>query len=420
MKFIRVLLLIFVATGTARAQEMTLAEIEAAALENNPEIQAAAKRVDVLEARAAGAGAFEDASVMYRGWGAPLLQPWNVNQAQHMFMLSQNIPGSGKRALRYLIAAQGIDVAKFEIEAKSREIVARVRNAFYQLRLTQDQFRLHHEQVALATQAVAAARIKYTVGRVPQQDVLKAQIALTRLVDHLVMIQRDSEMSRTALNTLMGRDPTAPLQITGEYSAPEAVPGFPDLQKIALENRPELLALAAAIKQSQTKTQLAEKAYSPDFAIAAGYMLMPPGSMSRNGYMAEFSMTLPWLNRGKHDAGIREARSELEVIQAEYRNQVSQVAKEIREAVIQADSAKRLVELYKDTLRPQAQSTLRAASAAYQTDQTDFLNLLDSQNVAIDVEVAYFRALSDYESRLADLERAIGTSLPRGGANDRP
>lgn len=420
MKLIRVLALIFVAAGFACAQEMTLAEMEAVALKNGPEIDAVVKRVEVLESRVAGAGAFDDPSVMYRGWGVPVLQPWNVNQAQHMFMFTENVPGPGKRALRYLIAAQGVDVAKLEIEAKKREITARVRNAFYQLLLTYDRRRLHDEQIALANQAVAASRIKYTVGRVPQQDVLKAQVALTRLADHLVMIERDAEMARTALNTLMGRDPATPLEVRGEHSIPGALPSSSELQKIALENRPELLAFSSAIKQSQTKTQLAEKAYTPDFAIGAGYMLMPPGSASRHGYMAELSMTLPWLNRGKHDSEIREARAEVEVIQAEYRNQAAQVSRQIREEIIQAESAKRLVELYKDTLRPQARSTLRAASAAYQTDQTDFLNLLDSQNVAIDVEAAYFRALSEYESRLADLEQAIGTALPRGGANDRP
>ena len=42
----------------------------------------------------------------------------------------------------------------------------------------------------------------------------------------------------------------------------------------------------------------------------------------------------------------------------------------------------------------------------------DFLNLLDSQNVTLDIEYAYFRALAEYESRLADMEAAIGTALP--------
>ena len=89
------------------------------------------------------------------------------------------------------------------------------------------------------------------------------------------------------------------------------------------------------------------------------------------------------------------------------------ILQEIQEAFIRANSAARLVELYRDTLRPQAQATLRSASAAYQADQTDFLNLIDSQNTVLDVEYSYYRALSEFDARVADLERAIGNSLNR-------
>src|SRR5262249_24114221 len=107
----------------------------------------------------------------------------------------------------------------------------------------------------------------------------------------------------------------------------------------------------------------------------AGYMLMPSGSMNRNGYMAELSFNLPWLNRSNHDAEIREAQSRVNVQRAELSAQQAMVFQEIQEALIRANTAARLVEIYRDTLRPQAQPTLRVASAAYQPDQTDFLNL---------------------------------------------
>ena len=127
--------------------------------------------------------------------------------------------------------------------------------------------------------------------------------------------------------------------------------------------------------------------------------------------MAEVSLNLPWLNRSKHDAEIQEAQSRVSVQRAELQTQKAVVLQEIQEAFIRANASARLVELYRDTLRPQAQATLRATSAAYQTEQTDFLNLIDSQNTALDVEYSYYRALSDYDSRIVDLERAIGARL---------
>ena len=392
---------------------LSLSEIETEVLENNPEIRLAQSQVAVSETRLPLATAFEDPIAMYRGWGVPIAQPWNLNQAQHMFMLSLNVPGRGKRELRYLIEAAGIDVVKFQVESKKREITARVRGAFFAFLRSYDELRLHDEQVELARQAIAAARIKYAVGKVPQQDVLKAQIALTRLVEHLVMFERDADLARSALNTLMGRDPSSPLEIDGSYSMLDAMPSTEELNKAAIDNRPELTALQAVIKQSQTKTQLAEKAYSPDMTISAGYMLMPSGSTNRNGAMAELSISLPRLNRGKHDAEIQQAQAEVNVYRTEYQKELSQVLQQIQAAKVQAESARRLVDLYKETLRPQAQVAFRSTVAAYETDRTDFLNLLDSQNMTLDVEYAYYRALADYESRLAELEAAIGTALPR-------
>ena len=395
---------------------LTLSEIESIALESNREIRAAKERVTLAKSGVIPAMVLDDASFSYRAWGTPLLQPWNLNQTQNMFMFSQTLPGSGKRELRYAAANQSVDVAEAQLEAVRLDVLARVRGAFYELLRNQDELRLHDEQIALARQTVAAARIKYTVGRVPQQDVLKAQIAVTKLADHLAMFLQDGDLSRARLNTLMGRDPANVLDVSGDYAPPGALPAVSDLKRIALENRPELKATEAATRRLETNVRLAEKNYKPDFSLGVGYMLMPAGSMNRNGYMAELSFNLPWLNRSKHDAEITQAQSEVSVQRAELSAQEAVVFQEIQEALIRANTAARLVEIYRDTLRPQAQATLRAASVAYQTDQTDFLNLIDSQNTALDVEYSYYRALAEFDSRVVDMERAIGAPLPRGGA----
>ena len=404
---------------------MTLAQIETAALEGNPEIRLMQERVKLAKAGVIPAVALEDPSFSYRAWGTPLTQPWNLNQTQHMFMFNQTFPAAGKRELRYQAASQMVDVAEAELEAAKLDVTARVRATFYELLRNDDELRLHDEQIALARQAVAAARIKYTVSRVPQQDVLKAQLAVTKLAEHAAMFLQDGDLARTRLNTLMGRDPAAPLEVAGEYTLPAPLPTVAQVRQIALENRPELKAIEAGIRQLETKVRLAEKNYKPDISVGAGYMLMPSGSMNRNGYMAELSFNLPWLNRSKYDSQIAEAQSEVNAQRAVLQTQRSLVLQEIQEALIRANTAARLAEIYRDTLRPQAQATLRAASAAYQTDETDFLNLIDSQNTALDVEYSYYRALADFDSRVAELERAVGAPLPRelqtakGGNHDQ-
>jgi cobalt-zinc-cadmium efflux system outer membrane protein len=394
---------------------ITVEKAEQIASEANPEIRVAVRKVAMAAAHVSGAGALDDPSVMYRGWQVPVTKPWDYNAAMNMFMVGQSFPGPGKRALRSQVATDAISVTKSELEAKKREISAAVRIAFYDLLRTADELRVHDEQVGIARQAFEAARIKYSVGKVSQQDVLKAQVALTKLVEHLVMLEQDADLSRATLNTLLGRSPDTPLEVEGEHLVATQVPTLAELKQLALQSRPELMASAATIKQAQDEVALARKQYLPDFSANVGYMLMPSGSQFRNNYMIEGSMTLPWFNRRKHESEIGEAKAAVEERQAECDALRLAVFQQIQEALIRANSARRLVDLYQNSLRPQSETTLRSTVIAYENDRTDILNLLDSQNTTLDVDYAYFRALADFEQRIAELELAVGAPVPRSG-----
>ena len=391
---------------------MTLGEIEREAMANNPEIRAAEARVDVAKARTPAAGALDDPMLMYRNWGTPLERPWDWNQAQHMLMYQQALPGPGKRAARTEVANRQAAESEAQIEIVRREIGVRVRKAYYDLLRSADEHRIHGEQMELSKQALQSATVKYTVGRVPQQDVLKAQIAMTKLADHLVMLDEEEESARAELNTLMGRDPGAPLEVMGQYGTARALPYLEELERIALENRPELKVIAATGSVADAQLALARKVYTPDFTVAGGYMLMPDGSMFRNNYMAEVTISLPWLNRRKHESEIEEAKTAAAVVQSDHNARVNAAFLEIQRALIRAHAAERSLKLYRDTLRPQAEAALKSAAAAYQYDRTDFLNLVDSQNLLLDVETSYFKAAASFDGRIAELERAIGAPLP--------
>lgn len=395
---------------------VALAELQEMAMRSNPEIRIAVRRLSVAQSRVPGAGALDDPVFMYRDWGTPLRKPWDLNQAQNMFMYSQTLPGPGKRGLRSEIAGKEVDVTRAELEAVRRDVRARVSRAFYDLLRNNDELRIHDQQVIIARQALETARVKYTVGRVPQQDVLKAQVALTRLVEHLNLLAEDGDLAAATLNSLVGRDPAQPLEVAGQYSLPAHLPSLVELEKVAIESRPELSMYTKAIEQSEVKTKLAQKGYTPDYTIAAGYMLMPTGSTYRNDYMAEFSLNLPWLNRRKHEAEISKAQALTLEQRAEYDNQCALVFLQIQEALVKARTAYRNLSLYRDTLKPQAEATFKATVTAYKNDRTDFLNLLDSQNMTLDVESSYFKNAAEFESRLADLEHAVGAPIPRNNS----
>jgi outer membrane protein TolC len=390
---------------------LTLDDVERMALAANPEIEVAVRQVANSESHVPVAGALDDPTAMYRGWGVPLRQPWNYNAAQNMFSISQTFPGGGKRALRTSVAESDVDVAKARLDEVRLEIQVRVHKAFDDLLLAGDEMRIHDEHVAIARQAIEAAKIKYEVGKVSQQDILKAQVALTGLAEHMIRFDHDADLARARLNTLLGRDPDTPLRVTGEFAALTALPPTQMLEDLALRSRPDLLAAQEAAQRSHKEQALTKKAYVPDFTVSAGYMLMQPSSNMRNNYMVEGSMNLPWLNHRKHDAEIAEATAQATEQDAELAAQRKATFGQIQDALVEAQEAQRLAHMYGDELRPQAEATLQSSVIAYENDKTNLLDLLDSQMTVINVDLAWLDAVANFDARLADLELATGTPI---------
>jgi outer membrane protein, heavy metal efflux system len=388
-----------------------LEQIERMALTANPEIRVAVRKIAVAEAHVPSAGALDDPSLMYRGWQVPLRQPWNYNAAQNMFMIGQTLPWPGKRGLRTNVAEADLAEAKAALEVTKLDVRIRARKAFYDLLRAEDGLRIHDRHVDIAEQAVAAAKIKYSVAKVPQQDVLKAQVSLTRLAEHLIHFEQDTDLARARLNTLLGRDPTAAIDVRGENLASARLPSIDTLEKAALQSRPDLLQMQVAADKSRKEETLAKSTYRPDFTVAAGYMLMPRGSEFRNNYMVEGSINLPWLNRRKHDAEIAESSAKVSEQDAELDAMRNAAFGQIQEALVEARATQKLAIVYQQSLRPQAEATLHSTVIAYENNRTEFLDLLDSQMTVIDLDLAYLEALADFQARLADLELAVGAPI---------
>ena len=401
------------ASPEAAGLPLSLAEVERIALTNNPEVTLAGRRVAVAEAHVPVAGALDDPTAMYRGWGVPLAKPWDFNAAQNMFSLSQTFPGGHKRELRANVAQSDVDVAKANLNATQLDVKVRVRRAFFDLLLAQDETRTHEQHVGITQQAIQAARIKYSAGTVPQQDVLKAQVAMTQLAEHSIHFNRDAEVARARLNTLLGRDPYSLLALQGEHPVLEPLPSLEELEALAMDSRPDLLSARASVERSHREQALAKKAYSPDFTLSGGYMLMPRGQNRRNAYMIEGAMNLPWLDKKKHEAEIAEAQVKATEQDAELEALRNIVREQIAEALVEVQAARKLALLYHDQLRPQAEATLQSSVIAYENNKTEFLDLLDSQMRVIDLDLSWIQAVGDFDARLADLEMATGASVEK-------
>jgi outer membrane protein TolC len=382
------------------------------ALQSNPEIRASVRRLSLAQLKTTTARSLDDPMFMVRDWDTPLRKPWDLNQAQMMFSVQQTFLSKEKRDVRSKLAGDDAQMAASDLESMRQEVAAEVRKNCADLMRNADERKLLDRQSALLKEALSVTLVQYTTGKVSQADVLRAQMGITRLDEQLIELDEERDTASAGLNHLLGRRPDEPVEISGNYAAPGNLPPLEELERLAILNRPELAGLRTQIAKSKSEGQATRLAMKPDFTAALGYMVMPAGSASRNAYMAEMTMNLPWLNRDRHEGETKQADAATDVTQAELEARSSAVFLEVRQAQIATLAAERRVKVYRDTLLPQADAEFKASTAAYRNNRAEFLTLIDSQNMLLDIQTAYYKASSATDAGVAELERAIGMQLP--------
>lgn len=394
------------------ALTLTVDEAVAMALRDNAEIRAAERRVKLAERNVAPTRSLEDPMLMVRDWGTPLKKPWDLNQAQIMVGLQQTFTGRDKREARSKVAQTEARAAADDLETTRQQVAADVRDSCSSLLRNADEMRLHDEQADILRQAAAAELAAYTNNKSPQASVLRAQLAVTRLREHAIQLQQERDIARAKLNSLLNRDPAANITVLGSYRNPQMT-SIDQLEQIALEHRPELNGLREQITKASDTARLTRLALRPDYTVAAGYMLMPTGSMSRNGYMAELTINLPTLNRARHDAEAEAADAAVELSRAELEARARTVFLEIRNAQVALQSAQARSQLYAQTLLPQAEAAFKSSATAYETGHTELSGVLDSESLLLELRTNYYQSLAAADAAAVQLERAIGAPLPR-------
>jgi outer membrane protein, heavy metal efflux system len=398
---------------------MSVDEAVAEAMKANPEIRTAERRLSLAELKTTTARTLDDPMLMVRDWNTPLRQPWDLNQAQIMFGVQRTFLSKEKRDARAKVAGDDVDLATNELEATRQEVAVEVRKLCVDLKRNADEIKLHDRQASLLKEALAGALAAYTTGKTPQAEVLRAQMAVTRLSEHLLELEEERDTKAAQLNAVLGRRPEEPVEIAGSYSAPMELPELETLEQLAIEHRPELAALKKDTVRAKDEGQLTRLAMKPDFTVTGGYMLMPTGSHTRSAYMGELTMNLPSWNRERHEGEAKQADAATAISESELEARTQKVFLEVRQAQIEIQAAQWRIKLYRDTLLPQADAVFQASTAAYQNNRGEFQSLIESQNLLLDVQDAYYKASAAADAGIAKLERAMGAPVPATGTDGR-
>lgn len=330
-------------------------------------------------------------------------------------ILSQRVPWFGKLGLKGKIAEKAAEMVREAYNATRLEVIAEVKVTYYELYWINKAIEITKEHRELLTQFEKVAQTKYATGKVTQQDVLKAQIELSELLDNLITLDELKETTVAWLNTLLDRAPRAPLGDPEDFEITQLKYSLESLYQLALKLRPELSAQRYAIQKSEDAYSLARLQYYPDFVPGLQYTSVDTdggigSDAGKDVISGMIGITLPiW--RGKLKAGVQEATATLSASKDAYRNLKNLTLWGVKDLHFKIDTSKRLENLYRTSIIPQAEQSLKVSETGYRAGKVDFLDLLDSERSLLNFQLAYYRAMVDYQQRLAGLEKIVGRKL---------
>ena len=403
------------AQGAEAQALLNLSQAVTEALEKNPEIQMLRERLGVVSARAKQAPYLEDPQIAFQLGGVPLSNPTSFNQADtNSIGIRQMLPFFGKLTLKEKIAQQEAKVVEQELRAKEREIISMVKMAYADLFMAQRAIEILREQLEIMRTIIRATEARYAVGRVTQQDVFKAQLEQSELMNQLIVAERESGVAEVKLNTAMYRPPRMPIRLPADLTLLGGAVTPAGIEDLALATRPELKGAEEEIQRSERMYELADKNRKfPDFMLGWDYMRMPM-EMKKDRYAAMVNITIPFSpwTIGRRNYEVEESLAEIRAAKANRDALRNMTLREVGESQAKVQAAKRSLQLYGEGLLTQAELSFRAAMAAYQTGRVEFVTLLEAERALREARMGNFKAQANVLQSLADLERAVGKELP--------
>ena len=388
------------------------------ALQNNPEISAAKIKWEVFKEKIPQSYALEDPMF---GFGIINL-PTNFSfrdedMTMKEFSISQKFPFPGKRPLMKEMASKEAEAVSAEIQGKIHQIIKDVKAAYYDLSHIYRTTEVTQRNKRILEDFAKIAETRYAVGEGIQQDVFKAHVEVSKMVDDLIMLGQRKRSMEAKLNALLNRPPETPMGEPEEVVFRKFPFTIEELQKMALEMNPTLKGMKKMIEAKEKAYALAKREYYPDFnfKFAYGQRDNSPDMKRRDMLTGMVEMNIPIFYKSKQDRKVAETKAEILATEAQYRAMKNEVLFMITDMGSMIQRGERQIELYKTGILPQTSLQINSAMSAYRVNKADFMTLLDSQMTLYKYELEYHQALTEYEKNVASLGAAIGKQILEGG-----
>jgi len=383
--------------GTSgRANGITLAELQAIALANNPTLAQAGARIEAARGRWIQAGLYPNPRAGYMADEIGMAG----RAGMQGFAVAQEIVRGGKLRLDRTAAAQEIVQAQQEQEAQRLRVLNDVRTHFYNLLVAQRTMELSDELVRLGERALKTAEelFRPPVEEVSRVDVLQARVELSTARVAAVEARNRHLSAWRRLAAVAGFPDLQPAPAVGDLEAALPELSWDESLSRLLATSPQLSAARAGAAKATWAMRRARAEPIPNLDVQASVQHDNEGGDD----VAGLTIMLPVPIHNKNQGAIRAAEAELRIAQAEVARLELQLQSRLAAAFERYSTARKQVELYTREILPDARESLDLVTTGYRHGEFAYLTLLEAQRTVSRTNLAYLRALDQlWESTTA-------------------
>ena len=307
----------------------------------------------------------------------------------------------GKRARRIDVANATLARTTAEIAVQILDVRREVRLAYFELVAASTRLQVTTDLHGFAERTRDAARDRFQAGAAPRLEALQSELALATVDNEQEAARGRLEAARVDLNTLMGRSPDAPADPADGFE----VGSLPADLAASIAASPDIAAIDRQIDEAVAREQLARAMRTPDSTVSGGVLFDSQPDFTY-GWKAGLAITIPVFTR--HDAGVRVETARVVQLRAQREARVAELTGQATADAARARAARQRYLRYRDEIVPQLSTLESMAEDSYRSGQTGLAAFLQAMGSAREVRLLATDAGLEYQSALADLERAIG------------
>jgi len=294
--------------------------------------------------------------------------------------LSQGIELSGKQRLREQSAQASLDAAFQTQEATRKKLVIEVARSYVIYYFAEQLHRLRKQQADVLGKVSDAVTRQLQLGESSQLDANLAQSAYASALNAATIAKQMLTKSKQRYLVALGKGSDMTALELPELSLNWQPPA--DAYNIALESRPDFLALQSKLEQSDAQANLANAIRTPDITVNA--ML----AREAGDQLVLLGVTIPFAVLNTHQGAYRAAVAKKERVSMGLHWFKQQLRHEVQSAIDNHHNAiQALSNMMKSGMQKNAKETITLAQKSYNAGELDLEALVVHINQGLNAQI---------------------------------